>query len=74
MVLRLRYQTGQCSSLLDESEDKWDGDDLRGFCLDRECVTALLEDTRAELEEEEVEGGREGRSEDNDDGVLMLGH
>lgn len=71
MVLHLRYQTGQCSSLLDESEDKWDGDDLRGCCLDRECVTALLEDTRAELEEEE-EG--EGRSEDNDDGVLMLGH
>lgn len=59
MVLHLRYQTGQCSSLLDESEDKWDGDDLRGCCLDRECVTALLEDTRAELEEEE--GGREER-------------
>lgn len=34
MVLHLRYQTGQCSSLLDESEDKWDGDDLRGCCLD----------------------------------------
>lgn len=33
-------------------------------------MTALLEDTRAELEEEEGEG----RSEDNDDGVLMLGH
>lgn len=58
-ILDLRYQTGQCSSLLDESEDKWDGDDLRGCCLDRECVTALLEDTRAELEEEE--GGREER-------------
>lgn len=39
-------------------------------CSDRECVTALLEDTRAELEDE----GGEGGAEDNDDGVLMLGH